>query len=469
MNRLIFGFQRRPGARSGRRSRAADAWSRRPWRFLLWRSLSANVWRCRGTALRFCVSAGAGTSTLTRLPPSGWSSTVRSKASGWDLGTRPQPGCGMWACEVDSYGRVAGGSVVEFAPVFEPGRSRIFPRLPAVSPAPTPAQRESRPSPRTGTVRHMSTLLRRLAVSCALISVLAATPSNAEATVPGPDDRPWMWPLEPVSAVVESFDPPQELWSAGHRGIDVAGRIGQPVQAVAAGIVAYAGVIAGRGVVVVSHGELRSTYEPVTAVVSRGDAVTAGQPIGLLQIVQSHCLPAACLHLEAPAAVRLHRSRAAPGFPGDPPRTYRARSCCVARAFDLERTLGRNSGPRCWRHQRQLRPRIHPADRAIEHQRWSRLRRWLRDADRGCSRRDRRPGRSRTRSTGTRSLSSTAPAWRPGTATCTPTECSSESATGFELGRSSAPSARTVGRPVAALHFTVARQGQPVDPLGFAP
>ena len=66
---------------------------------------------------------------------------------------------------------------------------------------------------------------------------------------------------------------------------------------IAAGDVTVATPVAGRGVVVVSHGSLRSTYEPVTASVHVGQHIVAGQVIGLLQTTQSHCLPAVCLHL----------------------------------------------------------------------------------------------------------------------------------------------------------------------------
>ena len=64
-----------------------------------------------------------------------------------------------------------------------------------------------------------------------------------------------------------------------------------------AGVVAFAGVVAGRGVVSVDHpGGLRTTYEPVLATVARGDQVGAGAVLGRLELVASHCPPAACLH-----------------------------------------------------------------------------------------------------------------------------------------------------------------------------
>lgn len=107
----------------------------------------------------------------------------------------------------------------------------------------------------------------------------------------------WAWPLQPTPRVVAAFDPPQEVWHAGHRGVDLLGSGGQSVVAIGSGRVTFAGPLAGRGVVVVDHGELRSTYEPVLAQVTVGERVPAGQPLGILQSVRSHCAPQTCLHL----------------------------------------------------------------------------------------------------------------------------------------------------------------------------
>ena len=112
-----------------------------------------------------------------------------------------------------------------------------------------------------------------------------------------PEVRPWAWPLDPQPEVVETFDPPADPYGPGHRGIDLSGRIGQSVLAVADGRVRFAGMVAGRGVVVIEHGTERSTYEPVIAAVDVGDPVDAGQVIGRLELVGSHCWPGSCLHL----------------------------------------------------------------------------------------------------------------------------------------------------------------------------
>ncbi|MGH3332331.1 MAG: peptidoglycan DD-metalloendopeptidase family protein [Nocardioidaceae bacterium] len=105
-----------------------------------------------------------------------------------------------------------------------------------------------------------------------------------------------VWPLDPEPEVVGGFAPPAERWGSGHRGVDLLGRQGQPVRAARAGRVTFAGMLAGRGVVVVSHGHTRTTYEPVTAVRRVGDQVEAGDRIGVLQTFGSHCWPRTCLH-----------------------------------------------------------------------------------------------------------------------------------------------------------------------------
>ena len=103
----------------------------------------------------------------------------------------------------------------------------------------------------------------------------------------------WVWPLAGQPALVRGFDPPATAYGAGHRGVDLGSAAGAPVRAAGAGRVSYAGLLAGRGVVVVVHGTLRTTYEPVTAQVRVGQAVAAGQPLGWLGA--GHCAPS-CLH-----------------------------------------------------------------------------------------------------------------------------------------------------------------------------
>ena len=78
--------------------------------------------------------------------------------------------------------------------------------------------------------------------------------------------------------------------------MDLAGHAGQGVRTSLAGTVTFAATLAGRGVVVVDHGGVRTTYEPVSASVHVGQQVGRGARIGTLQRASSHCFPQACLH-----------------------------------------------------------------------------------------------------------------------------------------------------------------------------
>ena len=112
-----------------------------------------------------------------------------------------------------------------------------------------------------------------------LVVVLSVVPALVPAPAlgtPGDADPVGVWPLRPSPEVVAGFDPPLDPWGAGHRGVDLLGSAGQPVRAALPGRVSFAGMLAGRGVVVVAHGDTRTTYEPVAADVSVGDTVAAG-------------------------------------------------------------------------------------------------------------------------------------------------------------------------------------------------
>src|SRR3984957_19849976 len=105
------------------------------------------------------------------------------------------------------------------------------------------------------------------------------------------------WPLRPRPAVVRTFDAPAPDWNRGHRGVDLAGKPGQPVYAAGAGTVVYAGTLAGGELVSLARpGGLHTSYEPVRATVRAGQSVTAGTAIGELLTGHPGCPVAACLH-----------------------------------------------------------------------------------------------------------------------------------------------------------------------------
>lgn len=105
-----------------------------------------------------------------------------------------------------------------------------------------------------------------------------------------------VWPVDPVVIVAE-IDLPDPDWLPGHRGLDLQAGPGQVVRSAAQGVVAFAGRVGDRGVVVVVTGSWRTSYEPVAAGVSVGQQVAAGQPLGVLDPSGGHCAaPASCLH-----------------------------------------------------------------------------------------------------------------------------------------------------------------------------
>jgi len=57
------------------------------------------------------------------------------------------------------------------------------------------------------------------------------------------------------------------------------------------------GPVAGRGVVSIDHGGLRTTYEPVDPGVHTGDVVRAGDRIGTVSTGTGHCGSGSCLHM----------------------------------------------------------------------------------------------------------------------------------------------------------------------------
>ncbi|MGW3272072.1 murein hydrolase activator EnvC family protein [Streptomyces kronopolitis] len=119
---------------------------------------------------------------------------------------------------------------------------------------------------------------------------------------PPAEDRAWpvAGPVGIRPPVLRGWDPPPSPWAAGHRGVDLGSSAGAEVRAAAPGRVAFAGTVAGRGVLTIelSHSgrpPLRTSYEPVDPTVRRGQHVTAGQKVAILQSGPFHCR-APCLH-----------------------------------------------------------------------------------------------------------------------------------------------------------------------------
>ncbi|MFI6459952.1 murein hydrolase activator EnvC family protein [Streptomyces sp. NPDC050528] len=105
------------------------------------------------------------------------------------------------------------------------------------------------------------------------------------------------WPVGSHPLVLRGWEPPATVYARGHRGVDLATPTGAPVRAVAPGRVSFAGRVAGRGVVSVELAgtDLRTTYEPVTATVKKGDEVKPGEVVGTVEVTGSHCATT-CVH-----------------------------------------------------------------------------------------------------------------------------------------------------------------------------
>lgn len=121
--------------------------------------------------------------------------------------------------------------------------------------------------------------------------------------MPGAISQGMRSPLSGPPTAVTPFDPPDQRWKAGHRGVDLAATPLAPVLAPTDGAVSFAGVVAGRPVLSIDHGAgLRTTYEPVRATVRQGDAVRAGETVGYLVAGHPGCPVEACLHWGARVA-----------------------------------------------------------------------------------------------------------------------------------------------------------------------
>jgi len=123
-----------------------------------------------------------------------------------------------------------------------------------------------------------------------LLGGVPAGVATAQPRLPSPAG----WPLAGKPEVIRGFAAPEHDYGPGHRGVDLAARAGQPVLAGAAGMVAFAGSVGGRGVVSIDHDDMRTTYEPVSPQVTAGQRVRLGQPIGRVS-GGGHCA-GRCLH-----------------------------------------------------------------------------------------------------------------------------------------------------------------------------
>lgn len=93
----------------------------------------------------------------------------------------------------------------------------------------------------------------------------------------------WAWPLSGPRIITTPYRAPAHEYGAGHRGVDIAADRGAVISAPSSGIVAFQGTVVDRTLLTIEHpGGLVSTLEPVASQLAPGDAVAAGQPVGVV-------------------------------------------------------------------------------------------------------------------------------------------------------------------------------------------
>lgn len=138
------------------------------------------------------------------------------------------------------------------------------------------------------------------AVATLLIGGLAPGAARAHemetAPVPAASEGAWQFAAPAPGDVLRGFDPPEQVWLAGHRGVDLATEEGSQVRAAGDGVVAFAGRVVDRPLVSIDHPVgIRTTYEPVAPTVKAGESIAQGDVIGHVDAGNGHC-PVPCLH-----------------------------------------------------------------------------------------------------------------------------------------------------------------------------
>jgi murein DD-endopeptidase MepM/ murein hydrolase activator NlpD len=142
-----------------------------------------------------------------------------------------------------------------------------------------------------GAARHRSDMIRAV-LALVLAPVLAVTPPSA----PPVAQTSYAAPVASLH-VVRAFEAPATPFGPGHRGVDLAVAPRAAVRAAGAGVVTFAGSVAGRGVVVIAHADgVRTEYEPLQVSVSSGARLTRGQVIGYVSGRHGDCAVSRCLH-----------------------------------------------------------------------------------------------------------------------------------------------------------------------------
>jgi hypothetical protein len=124
--------------------------------------------------------------------------------------------------------------------------------------------------------------LRPVAAIAVAGSLFAPVPAQAEEPAPRSPHVRVAYEAPVPGSVVRGFDPPEEAWLAGHRGVDLEATMGEVVSAAAGGTVTFAGAVAGERWVTLRHADgVLTSYGPLAEVAARAGAVVGrGEAIG---------------------------------------------------------------------------------------------------------------------------------------------------------------------------------------------
>jgi len=143
--------------------------------------------------------------------------------------------------------------------------------------------------------------LRGLAFVLVAIAWLNQVPATARAEATS--EAAWSLPLKPYPKLINTYRQANSDYSSGHRGVDYLVSLGQEVLSPATGTVHFAGKVVNRRLIsILAEGEDAYLFEvePVCSDFSEGQAVKAGQVIGLVcepdASYLQHCQAMRCLH-----------------------------------------------------------------------------------------------------------------------------------------------------------------------------
>ena len=128
----------------------------------------------------------------------------------------------------------------------------------------------------------VAAVLAMAAGACTVTASAAAIPDDHAAV--GLADRGWEWPVA-AFRLERAYEAPAHRYGAGHRGIDLRPLESQDVRAPAPGSIAFSGMVAGRGILTIDHGDgLVTTLEPVDSTLEVGAPVDRGSVVGTVAL-----------------------------------------------------------------------------------------------------------------------------------------------------------------------------------------